>query len=51
MSKDFIPRPDAAFEDFFKFITDYVIDNASLAQQYGAGRAVERNCSVIQWHE
>jgi hypothetical protein len=27
MRTDFIPRPDAAFETFFRNITDYVIDN------------------------
>jgi len=25
---DFIPRPDAAFENFFRNLTDYVMDNA-----------------------
>jgi len=24
---DFIPRPDAAFDTFFRNLTDYVIDN------------------------
>jgi hypothetical protein len=24
---DFIPRPDAAFETFFRNVTDFVIDN------------------------
>ena len=27
MSTDFIPRPDAAFETFFRNVTDFVIDN------------------------
>jgi len=27
MRTDFIPRPDAAFETFFRNITDFVIDN------------------------
>jgi hypothetical protein len=29
MAVDFIPRPDAAFETFFRNLTDYVIDNAT----------------------
>jgi hypothetical protein len=29
MHGDFIPRPDAAFETFFRNVTDYVIDNAA----------------------
>jgi len=46
--QDFIPRPDAAFETFFRNVTDFVIDNnarcGNIPQDYVDGLKQYRIC-------
>jgi len=47
---DFIPRPDAAFETFFRNLTEYVIDNAVRWGHIPAPDVVALELEFTRWH-
>jgi len=51
MNSDFIPRPDAAYDNFFRNLTDYVLDHNKRWGHIPEGDATGLELDFADWHE